>query len=73
MEVGTKYGISWADYYRSVATLSLLLVVTSELGTPGIEAFPPILWARVLLAASAGSTIYQLWTRRWTYLRGLLN
>jgi hypothetical protein len=73
MEVVTKYGITWADYYRSLATLSLLLVLASELGTPVLDAVPGMLWASISLAAIAGSTAYQLWTRRWTYLRSLLN
>jgi len=73
MEVVTKYGVTWADYYRSVATLALALVVASELGTPVVEAAPPLLWASLSLAAVAASTAYQLWTRRWTYLRTLVD
>jgi hypothetical protein len=73
MEVVTEYGITWADYYRSVATLALALVVASELGTPGVSAAPPLLWASVSLGAITASTAYQLWTRRWTYLRALVD
>jgi hypothetical protein len=73
MEVVTKYGITWADYYRSIATLSLMLVVASDLGTPPLDVVPGLLWASVALAVIAASTVYQLWTRRWTYLRSLLS
>ncbi|WP_336036681.1 DUF7344 domain-containing protein [Halobacterium yunchengense] len=73
MEVVTKYGVTWADYYRTLATLALALVVASDLGVPLVAAVPGLLWASVALAAIAGSTAYQLWTRRWTYLRPLLD
>lgn len=73
MEVVTKYGVTWADYYRTLATLALALVVGSELGVPVVSALPPLLWASACLAAIAGSTAYQLWTRRWTYLRSVLD
>jgi hypothetical protein len=73
MEVVTKYGITWADYYRTVATLALVLVLATELGTPGVEAVPTLLWASIALFVVAASTAYQLWTRRWTYLRALLD
>lgn len=73
MEVVTKYGVTWADYYRTVATLSLVLVVGSEIDAPVLEALPVLLVASGCLAVIAASTAYQLWTRRWTYLRGILD
>jgi hypothetical protein len=73
MEVVTKYGITWADYYRTLATLALTLVVATEVGVPVVAAVPPLLWASVALAVVAASTAYQLWSRRWTYLRPLLD
>lgn len=73
MEVVTRYGITWADYYRTIATISLALIVASDIGVPILEAVPALLWASVSLAIIAGSTAYQLWTRRWTYLRALLD
>ncbi|MXR19790.1 DUF7344 domain-containing protein [Halobacterium bonnevillei] len=72
MEVVTKYGITWADYYRSLATLSLVVVVAAEIDVPLLEALPVLLVASAFLAVIAASTAYQLWTRRWTYLRSLL-
>lgn len=73
MEVVTKYGITWADYYRTVATVALVLVVATETGAPGVSALPTLLWASIALVVVAVSTAYQLWTRRWTYLRALLD
>jgi hypothetical protein len=73
MEVVTKYGITWADYYRTLATLSLLVVVAVEMEIPVLEALPVLLVGSAFLAVIAASTAYQLWTRRWTYLRGLLS
>lgn len=73
MEVVMKYGITWADYYRTVATLALALMVAAELGTPFVSTVPTLLWASFMLFLVAASTAYQLWTRRWTYLRTLLD
>ncbi|WP_197425410.1 hypothetical protein [Halobacterium sp. CBA1126] len=73
MEVVTKYGITWADYYRTLATASLVAVVAVELGVPVVEAVPVLLVVSTALAVVAASTAYQLWTRRWTYLRALLD
>ncbi|MCG1003751.1 MULTISPECIES: hypothetical protein [Halobacterium] len=73
MEVVTKYGITWADYYRTLATASLVAVVAVELGVPVVEVIPVLLVVSTALAVVAASTAYQLWTRRWTYLRALLD
>ncbi|MFB6069130.1 MAG: hypothetical protein ABEJ90_04305 [Halobacterium sp.] len=73
MEVVTKYGVTWADYYRTLATVSLALVVASHQHLPVVDLVPPLLLASVSLAVIAVSTAYQMWTRRWTYLRSLLN
>jgi hypothetical protein len=73
MEVVTKYGITWADYYRTLATLALAAVVAVEAGVPALETLPVLLVASAFLATIAVSTAYQLWTRRWTYLRALLD
>jgi hypothetical protein len=73
MEVVTKYGITWADYYRTVATVALVVTLATELGTPVVSAVPTLLWTSIALFVVAVSTAYQLWTRRWTYLRPLLD
>jgi len=73
MGVVTRYGVTWADYYRTFGTLALTLVVGSELGAPVLSVLPALAWASVALFVLAGSTAYQLWTRRWAYLRSLVD
>jgi hypothetical protein len=69
MEVVTEYGITWASYYRGVTTISLLVVLASELGY--ITLFTTTLWTSAFLLLVALSTVYQLWNRRWLYLNQL--
>jgi hypothetical protein len=71
MEVVTKHGITWGEYYRGLGVLSLLTVVASSIDVPGIGLAPPVLWASVFLALFALSTLYQLWANRWNVLRTL--
>jgi hypothetical protein len=71
MEVVTKYGVSWATYYRALGTLSLFLIVLSLTGVPLVSAVKPLVVASAFLAIIAGSTLYQLWSRRWLYLNQL--
>jgi hypothetical protein len=70
MEVVTRYGITWSSYYRGLATIALLFVLSSELGY--LPLFTTTLWTSLFLFLIAGSTLYQLWNRRWLYLRQLL-
>ena len=71
MEVVTKYGVTWATYYRALGTVSLFLVVLSLTEVPLVSAVDPLIFASVFLAIIAGSTLYQLWSRRWLYLNQL--
>ncbi|WP_049984812.1 DUF7344 domain-containing protein [Halobellus rufus] len=71
MEVVTKYGMTWASFYRTVGVLSLFLVVLSLVDVPVVSAIGPLAIATVALAALAGSTLYQLWSRRWVFLNRL--
>ncbi|MGQ4555640.1 DUF7344 domain-containing protein [Halobellus sp. GM3] len=71
MEVVTKYGVPWATYYRALGTVSLFLIVLSLTGVPGVAAVDPLIFASAFLALIAGSTLYQLWSRRWLYLTQL--
>ncbi|WP_144900855.1 DUF7344 domain-containing protein [Halobellus captivus] len=71
MEVVTKYGMTWASYYRSLGVLSLFLIVLTMVDAPVISVIDPLIVATVFLAALAGSTLYQLWSRRWVYLNRL--
>ncbi|SDM76357.1 hypothetical protein SAMN04487949_2529 [Halogranum gelatinilyticum] len=72
MEVVTKYGITWADYYRGIATLSLLTVLAVTIGVPGLSEAGTLLVTSGFLLVVALSTLYQLWTQRWLYLRQLV-
>ncbi|QCJ46666.1 MULTISPECIES: DUF7344 domain-containing protein [Haloprofundus] len=71
MEVVTKHGITWGEYYRGLGVLSLLTVVAASIGVPGLSLAAPVLWASAFLALFACSTLYQLWARRWQVFRAL--
>jgi hypothetical protein len=72
MEVVSPYGITWAVYYRTLAVMSMVTVVASKVGVPVVSEIPTLLWASGFLAVFAISTVSQLWSRRWFYLRSLL-
>jgi hypothetical protein len=72
MEVVTRYGVTWATYYRAVGTLSLFVVVLASTDVPLISAVDALLWASFFLLVIAASTLYQFWSRRWLYLQQLL-
>jgi hypothetical protein len=71
MEVVTKHGITWADYYRLLGVTSLLLVVVSHQNVPLFSVVPGLVWATVGLAAFAVSASYQLWHHRKSIIRAL--
>lgn len=73
MEVVNKYGITWADYYRTLGVLALVTIVASAVGVPGVGALDSLLIASAFLFVFAISTAKQLWSRRWLYLDALLN
>lgn len=68
MEVVTRYGMTWATYYRALGTTSLFVVILSLIGTPLFSGVDPLLWASFFLFTIAVSGLYQLWSRRWLYL-----
>lgn len=72
MEVITKYGISWATFYRSLGVVALCCIVAANAGVPGFAAVPTLAWASGFLVVFALAASYQLWTRRWFYLGQLL-
>lgn len=72
MEVVTKYGITWATFYRTLGVLALVGVVAVRAGVPVISDIPTLAWATVFLGIFAVATSYQLWSRRWFYLRSFL-
>jgi hypothetical protein len=71
MEVVTKYGMTWATYYRAVGTIALLTVILATIDIPLVSIIDPLLWASLFLFLIAGSTVYQLWSRRWLYMQQL--
>ncbi len=73
MEVVTRYGVTWATYYRTLAVVSLLLIVAANADVPLVSRIPTLALATGFLVLIGLSTSYQLWSRRWFYLRTLLN
>ncbi|NHX35162.1 MULTISPECIES: DUF7344 domain-containing protein [Halolamina] len=65
MSVATPYGITWDEYYRALAAVTLTLVVTSLAGVPLVSAVDPLLWASGSLFVLAASVTAQLWGARW--------
>jgi len=71
MDVTTPYGGTWTTYYRTLATISLFLVLLSLLDLPIVGAIDPILLTSLSLGVIAVSTAVQLWRLRWLYFRTL--
>jgi len=64
MDVTTRAGITWGEYYRVLGVIGLFATVASLAGTPGFAAVDPLVPATVSLAAFAVSTTYQLFAAR---------
>jgi hypothetical protein len=73
MEVVTKYGITWATYYRRLLLLALLTVIGSEIGVPVLADIQPLVLVSAFLAVVVASTTYQLWSDRWRFIRPLVD
>lgn len=71
MELVTPYGITWSEYYRLLAALSLLTVVLVEISA--FVAIDPLVVPVVGLVVITLSTAYQLWSRRSLYLQTLFD
>jgi hypothetical protein len=72
-QLRSVHGISWGEYYQLFAVTSLLaaLFVELELWVFGVvDPLPVLTVALTLLALSVG---YQLWSRRWIYVRSLVS
>jgi len=72
MEVKTPFGMTWGTYYRTLATVSLFLVLLAQLEVTLFDAVDPVLLTIVGLGVIAVSTTYQLWRLRWLYVRSLI-
>lgn len=73
MEVVTPWGVTWDEYYSTVGTLSLTVVLAGLIGVPVVSAVDPVFWVSVFLAVFCLSIGYQLWTNRWIYFNALFN
>ncbi len=69
MDVVTKYGVTWGEYYQLLGISGQMLVIFSLVGLPLVGAIDPILWASLVLGVFAISVGYQLWTSRWRLLQ----
>jgi hypothetical protein len=64
MEVVPKYGLAWSEYYAGLGILGILLVTATSVGVPGLSAVRPSVWAAVVFALVAASSVYQTVTQR---------
>lgn len=61
MDTMTPLGLTWGEYYRALGIGGLVAVVASLAGVPLFSATDPLVFASVVLAVFAASTLYQLW------------
>ncbi len=73
MEIVTRYGITWTQYYRTLGVIALMTIVAANTGIVFFSEVPTLAFTSLFLAIFAVSTAYQLWSRRWFYLRSLLS
>ena len=67
----TRFGVSWAGYYRALGVFGLTLVVAAVADVPLVSLVDPLLWASGVLVVFALSTASQLWADRWRLVRAL--
>jgi hypothetical protein len=63
--------VSWAECYQLLGVGSLLAVLFVELDLLFLSAVETLPAVTAALLALAGVGLYQLWSRRWLYLRSL--
>ena len=71
MEVFTRYGVTWAEYYRLLATVALCVVLLATVDMGPFDLLPPVIVVTFFLVLLAVSTVYQLVTRRHVTLQQL--
>jgi hypothetical protein len=71
MDIVTRFGVTWGVYYRTLGVVGLLGVVFCETSVPLFAQVESLVVATVFLAVFGVSAVYQLWSRRWFYLRAL--
>lgn len=73
MEVVTKYGITWSQYYRTLGIGALIVTLLAVLQAPFFSMVDTVLWVAGFLSLFVLSMAVQLWSRRWLYFRQLLS
>jgi hypothetical protein len=71
MEVFTRYGVTWAEYYRLLGTVALCVVLLATLEIGPFDLIPPVVAVTFFLVLLAVSTVYQLVTSRHVTIRQL--
>lgn len=64
MDLTTRFGFTWVEYYRTLAIVALCLVVAALAEVPVVGLVDPLLWSSGFLLVFAASTTYQLWRSR---------
>jgi hypothetical protein len=72
-DVFTGFGITWTTYYRTLGVIGLLTVVLTAADFSVFSGVEPLVFATVFLAVFGLSTVYQMWMRRWFYLRMMVS
>ncbi|MCU4726371.1 hypothetical protein OB914_05230 [Halobacteria archaeon HArc-curdl7] len=72
MRMVTDYGVSWAQFYRTLGVVALVSVIAAQTGVPVIGAMPVLLLASGFLVLFGVATAYQMWTLRWFYMRSIV-
>jgi hypothetical protein len=73
MEVVTPYGITWTQYYRTLGVIALSSIAAANTGVVGFAGLPTLGLTTFFLTVFVLSTGYQLWSRRWFYLRSVFS
>ena len=60
MDVTTRVGVTWGEYYRALGVVGLFATVASLASIPGFAAVDPLVPATGFLVCFAVSTAYQL-------------
>ena len=60
MDVTTRLGLTWGEYYRALGVLGLFVIVASLGGATPFDVIDPLLIGTLFLAIFAVSTAYQL-------------
>jgi len=64
IEVVTKYGITWEEFYRNLGIVALVIIIASSVGVPVVSWSDPALWSGLFLALFVVSVAYRVGTTR---------